>query len=94
MRNQNGVPQIIHYVGDRRIISILGPTPRELARRADGGEEESGGSLLKLSSSSVLLVPGLMYLKGAINADSILTFSGGETTDKQSQQEGSGKEMF
>ena len=31
-----------------------------------------------------------MYLKGAINADSILTFSGGETRDTQSQQEGRG----
>lgn len=28
-----------------------------------------------------------MYLKGAINADSILTFSGGETRDTPSQQE-------
>lgn len=51
-------------------------------------------SLLKLSSSSVLLVPGLMYLKGAINADSILTFSGGETRDRQSQQQGSGRDVL
>lgn len=42
----------------------------------------------------MLLVPGLMYLKGAINADSILTFSGGETRDTQSQQEGSGGDVL
>lgn len=35
-----------------------------------------------------------MYLKGAINADSILTFSGGETRDTQSQQEGSGRDVL
>lgn len=56
--------------------------------------KKTGSSLLKLSSSSVLLVPGLMYLKGAINADSILTFSGGETRDTQSQQEGSGRDVL
>lgn len=42
----------------------------------------------------MLLVPGLMYLKGAINADSILTFSGGETRDTQSQQQGSGGDVL
>lgn len=57
-------------------------------------KKKRGSSLLKLSSSSVLLVPGLMYLKGAINADSILTFSGGETRDTQSQQEGSGGDVL
>ncbi len=56
--------------------------------------KKRGSSLLKLSSSSVLLVPGLMYLKGEINADSILTFSGGETRDTQSQQEGSGRDVL
>ncbi len=56
--------------------------------------KKRGSGLLKLSSSSVLLVPGLMYLKGEINADSILTFSGGETRDTQSQQEGSGSDVL
>lgn len=58
------------------------------------GRKTRGSHLLKLSSSSVLLVPGLMYLKGAINADSILTFSGGETRDMQSQHEGSGGDVI
>lgn len=35
-----------------------------------------------------------MYLKGAINADSILNFSGGETRDMQSQQEGSAGDVL
>ena len=52
------------------------------------------GSLLKLSSSSVLLVPGLMYLKGAINADSILTFSGGETRERHRVNKRAAAEMF
>lgn len=63
-------------------------------RRAEREKRERDSSLLKLSSSSVLLVPGLMYLKGAINADSILTFSGGETRDTQSQQEGSAGDVL
>ena len=79
MCNQRAHFQTIH-AAERDIGPILG-LPRRKKR----------GSLLKLSSSSVLLVPGLMYLKGAINADSILTFSGGETRDRQSQQEGSGR---
>lgn len=58
------------------------------------GRKKRGSSLLKLSSSSVLLVPGLMYLKGAINADSIPTFSGEETRNTQSQQEGGGGDVF
>lgn len=33
------------------------------------------GCLLKLSSSSMVLEPGLRYLKGAIKVDSMLTFS-------------------
>lgn len=60
----------------------------------ESGKKKRDSSLLKLSSSSVLLVPGLMYLKGAINADSIPTFSRGETRDTQSQQEGSGSDVF
>lgn len=56
------------------------------AASAIGADRERAKSLLKLSSSSVLLVPGLTYLKGAINADSIPTFSVGETRDTQSQQ--------
>lgn len=66
------------------------------AASAVGGdrERERAKSLLKLSSSSVLLVPGLMYLKGAINADSIPTFSVGETRHTQSQQQGSGSNVF
>lgn len=35
-----------------------------------------------------------MYLKGAINADSIPTFSGGETRDTQSQHEGRGRAVL
>lgn len=31
--------------------------------------------LLKLSSSSMVVVPGLRYLKGAMKVDSMLTFS-------------------
>lgn len=58
------------------------------------GRKKRGSSLLKLSSSSVLLVPGLMYLKGAINADSIPTFSGVETRKTQSQQQGTGGGVF
>lgn len=54
------------------------------AANAVGADRERAKSLLKLSSSSVLLVPGLMYLKGAINADSIPTFSVGETGDAES----------
>lgn len=34
------------------------------------------GCLLKLSSSSILLAPGLKYLKGAMKVDNMLTFSG------------------
>lgn len=64
------------------------------AASAAGADRERAKSLLKLSSSSVLLVPGLMYLKGAINADSIPTFSVGETRDTQSQQQGSGSNVF
>lgn len=64
------------------------------AANAVGADRERAKSLLKLSSSSVLLVPGLMYLKGAINADSIPTFSVGETRDTQSQQQGSGSNVF
>lgn len=64
------------------------------AANAAGADRERAKSLLKLSSSSVLLVPGLMYLKGAINADSIPTFSAGETRDTQSQQQGSGSNVF
>lgn len=33
------------------------------------------GCLLKLSSSSMVVVPGLRYLKGAMKVDSMLTFS-------------------
>lgn len=78
------------------MISILGLPWRELAQpRGDRQRErKEGGILLKLSSSSVPLVPGLMYLKGAINADSILNFSGGETRDMQSQQEGSAGDVL
>lgn len=65
------------------------------ARASAAGADRAGGKrLLKLSSSSVLLVPGLMYLKGAINADSIPTFSAGETRDTKSQQQGSGSNVF
>lgn len=53
-------------------------------------KKKIGSGLLRLSSSSVPLVPGLMYLKGAINADSMPTFSGEETRDTESQQEGDG----
>lgn len=79
----------MNYTGDRGIISILvSVSERVSAENADGGKgeeekEKKGRGLLKLSSSSVLLVPGLMYLKGAINADNIPTFSGGETRDTQ-----------
>lgn len=59
-----------------------------------GADRGRAKRLLKLSSSSVLLVPGLMYLKGAINADSIPTFSVGEARDTQSQQQGSGSRVF
>lgn len=59
-----------------------------------GADRAEAKRLLKLSSSSVLLVPGLMYLKGAINADSIPTFSVGEARDTQSQQQGSGGDVF
>lgn len=80
----------MNYTGDRGIISILvSVSERVSAESADGGrregkkEKERGSGLLKLSSSSVLLVPGLMYLKGAINADNMPTFSEGETRDTQ-----------
>lgn len=52
-------------------------------KEREKGKKKRGSGLLKLSSSSVLLVPGLMYLKGAINADNMPTFSGGETRDTQ-----------
>lgn len=73
-------------MGDREIISET--------VSAAGEKEKKNNSLLKLSSSSVLLVPGLMYLKGAINADSMPTFSVGETRDMQSQQQAIDSDVF
>lgn len=72
---------------------MIGFYTRSLAE-VGGADRETARSLLKLSSSSVLLVPGLMYLKGAINADSVPTFSVEETRDTQSQQQGQRQRCF